>query len=39
MFIGIDVGSQHLAGRHRAAPALPRRVANTADGIAALVRR
>jgi transposase len=38
MFIGIDVGSKHLdVAATGAAPALPRRLANTADGIAALV--
>jgi transposase len=38
MFIGIDVGAQHLdAAASTAAPALPRRVANTPDGITTLV--
>jgi transposase len=38
MFIGIDVGSKQLdAAATAAAPALPRRVPNTADGIATLV--
>jgi transposase len=38
MFIGIDVGRQHLdAAASSAAPTLPRRVANTSAGIAALV--
>lgn len=38
MFISIDVGSQQLdAAASAAAPALPRRVANTAEGIAALL--
>jgi transposase len=37
MFIGIDVGSKHLdVAASDAAPALPQRLANTADGIAAL---
>lgn len=38
MFIGIDVGSRFLdVAATEAAPALPRRVANTAEGIARLV--
>src|SRR5688572_7268557 len=38
MFIGIDVGSKHLdVAASGAAPALPQRLANTADGIAALM--
>jgi len=38
MFVGIDVGSQYLdAAASEPAPALPRRVTNTAAGIAALV--
>jgi transposase len=38
MFIGIDVGSKVLeAAATAAAPALPRRTANTAEGIATLV--
>jgi len=38
MFIGIDIGSQHLdLAATPPAPDLPRRVANTAAGIAALV--
>jgi transposase len=37
MFIGIDVGLKHLdAAATEAAPALPRRVPNTAEGIARL---
>lgn len=37
MFIGIDVGSRHLdAAATAAAPDLPRRVPNTAEGIATL---
>jgi transposase len=37
-FIGIDVGSRHLeVAASEAAPALPRRVPNTAEGIARLV--
>ena len=39
MFIGIDVGSRYLdAAATSGAPALPRRVPNTAAGIARLVR-
>jgi transposase len=38
MFIGIDVGLKHLdAAATSAVPALPRRVPNTAEGIACLV--
>jgi transposase len=37
MFIGIDVGSKHLDCAATAASPLPRRVANTDDGLAALV--
>lgn len=38
MFIGIDVGLKHLdLAASQAAPRLPRRVANAAEGIAALV--
>ena len=38
MFIGIDVGLQHLdVAVSEAAPAVPRRVPNTAEGIARLV--
>jgi transposase len=38
MFIGIDIGLKHLdCAATAAAPGLPRRVANTADGIADLV--
>jgi transposase len=38
MFIGIDVGSKHLdVAASGAAPVLPQRLANTADGIAALM--
>lgn len=38
MFIGIDVGSKHLdLASTEPTPALPRRVANTTEGIAALV--
>ena len=38
MFIGIDVGLTYLdAAATEVAPSLPRRMANTADGIAALV--
>jgi transposase len=38
MFIGIDVGSTHLdVAATEIGPGLPRRVANTAEGIAALV--
>jgi len=38
MFIGIDVGCTHLdLAASAAAPALPRRVPNTAEGIARLI--
>lgn len=38
MFVGIDVGSKHLdCAATGAAPGLPRRVPNTAEGIAGLV--